>query len=386
MRRQRHGLPAGAVASVAGGKAPRAVLPSDAAMVSDGHARRGAAAIVQPMPRSCHRLRGVHAPRLGRERVEASSAALWGRAGLGRPRPPPRTQGGAGVEGRKARAAADRAPGVDGKEATRLGGEPACPMLRQCAPWHPPVSVAMGSAGLLPRLPAVAATAWAAQRLAAARAQGLAGSPPAQGEEGALVGQAECLERMRARQDAGAIRPGQERGLAVCAPRRLGPGVPLGAGAMAACVLGIALHAARGPRCGVAPACRGTTDEDSVPPRVMARRHPRGGAVGRTLGPQDGGTVPRRSAWGLPRRLWGTTGGGRRHAVTPAAGTGYRHRTAERTDGAPWPGAAGGWGASVAGARGSAGRAGVGGCAGPPQRPREVEQRSAAGEGGRGRG
>jgi hypothetical protein len=80
----------------------------------------------------------------------------------------------------------------------------------------------------------VDATAWAAQILAAALEQCLAGSPPEQCEEGAFVGQDECIELMRERKDAGAIRHGQERGLAVCDPLRLGQGLTLGAVAIAA--------------------------------------------------------------------------------------------------------------------------------------------------------
>lgn len=214
-------------------------------------------------------------------------------------------------------------------------------MIRQCSPWHQTGYVAMGSEGLSPRMQDWDAPELAAQSLAAALEQGLAGSPQAQCEEGALVGQDECLALLRERKDAVEIRHGQARGLAGCDPLRLGQGVTRGAVAMAACVLGIALKAARGTLVGVFPECSGTTAEPIVPPLVLARRHPLGGAVGRTIVPQAVGNVPRRSAWVLPRRRWGTTGGVRRHDVTPAAGTGYRQRTAERTDCAPGPGAAG---------------------------------------------
>lgn len=84
-------------------------------MVSAGHAVRVAAEIGQHMPRSCHSLLGVTDPRLAIELVEASSEALWCREGLGLPRKPHSTPGGAGVEGRKELAAEDRAQGVDGQ-------------------------------------------------------------------------------------------------------------------------------------------------------------------------------------------------------------------------------------------------------------------------------
>ena len=115
MRLQRPGLHAVAVASVALGTAPLAVRHLEDAMVSAGHAVRVAAEIGQPMPRSCHRLLGVSDPRLGLELGAASSDALWCREGLGLRRKPHSTPGGAGVEGRKERAAEDRAQGVDGQ-------------------------------------------------------------------------------------------------------------------------------------------------------------------------------------------------------------------------------------------------------------------------------
>lgn len=115
MRLQRPGLHAVAVASVALGTAPLAVRHLEDAMVSAGHAVRVAAEIGQHMPRSCHSLLGVTDPRLAIELVEASSEALWCREGLGLPRKPHSTPGGAGVEGRKELAAEDRAQGVDGQ-------------------------------------------------------------------------------------------------------------------------------------------------------------------------------------------------------------------------------------------------------------------------------
>ncbi len=234
MHLQRHGLHAVALASVAGGKAHLAVLPIDDAVVGDGHAVCGAAERVPHRPRSCHGLRGVDDPRLGRALVDASPEALRWREGLGLLRQHHRTHGGAGVEGLKALAAADRAQGVDGTEETRMGWEPACPILRQCSPWHQTVPVAMGSAGLLPGLHDVDATELAAQVLAAALEQRLAGRPHEQREEGALVDQDERMERRRERQDAVEIRHGQALGLAVCDPRRLGHGLTRGTVAMAA--------------------------------------------------------------------------------------------------------------------------------------------------------
>src|SRR6266446_2766092 len=99
-----------------------------------------------------------------------------------------------------------------------MGWDPACPISRQCSPWHQTVSVAMGSEGLIPRLQDLDATELAAQILAADLEQCLAGRPQEQGEEGAVVGQDEGSERMRERQDAVAIRYGQALGLAVCDP------------------------------------------------------------------------------------------------------------------------------------------------------------------------
>jgi hypothetical protein len=92
----------------------------------------------------------------------------------------------------------------------------------------------MGAAGLLPGVHDLDATQLAPQLLAAARAQGRAGRPPEQGEEGALGGHDEGRERLRERKDAVEIRHGPACGLAVCAPRRLGQGVPRGAVALAA--------------------------------------------------------------------------------------------------------------------------------------------------------
>jgi len=92
----------------------------------------------------------------------------------------------------------------------------------------------MGSAGLLPGLHDVDATELAAQVLAAALEQRLAGRPHEQREEGALVDQDERMERRREGQDAVEIRHGQALGLAVCDPRRLGHGLTRGTVAMAA--------------------------------------------------------------------------------------------------------------------------------------------------------
>jgi hypothetical protein len=78
------------------------------------------------------------------------------------------------------------------------------------------------------------ATELAAQILAAELEQCLAGSPQEPCEEGAFVGQDECIELMRERKDAVEIRHGQELGLAVCDPLRLGQGLTLGAVAIAA--------------------------------------------------------------------------------------------------------------------------------------------------------
>jgi hypothetical protein len=123
---------------------------------------------------------------------------------------------------------------MDGPEEMWLGGDLACPLLRQDSPWHQTVHVAMGSAGLIPGVQDLDATEWAPQVLAAALEQCLAGHPPAQRAEGAFGRQDECIDLMRARQDAGAIWHGQELGLAVFDPPRLGPGLTLGAVTMAA--------------------------------------------------------------------------------------------------------------------------------------------------------
>jgi hypothetical protein len=76
----------------------------------------------------------------------------------------------------------------------RMGWDPACPIIRQGSPWHQTVSVAMGSEGLLPRMQDLDATELAAQILAAALEQCLAGSPQEPCEEGAFVDQDECIE------------------------------------------------------------------------------------------------------------------------------------------------------------------------------------------------
>ena len=73
---------------------------------------------------------------------------------------------------------------------------------------------------------------------------------------------ARLLELLWERKDAMEIRHGQELGLAVCDLLRLGQGLTLGAVAIAACVIGIALKAALGTLFGVSPECSGTTDED----------------------------------------------------------------------------------------------------------------------------
>jgi len=78
------------------------------------------------------------------------------------------------------------------------------------------------------------ATELAAQILAAELEQRLTGSPQEQREEGAFVDQDERIELMRERKDAVEIRHGQELGLAVCDPPRLGQGLTLGAVAIAA--------------------------------------------------------------------------------------------------------------------------------------------------------
>ena len=160
--------------------------------------------------------------------------ALRSRAGLGRLRHHPRPHGGAGEEGIKERATADRAQGVDGEEETRMGGDPACTILPQCSPWHQTVHVAMGSESLIPGRQDVDATALAPQVLAAELEQRLAGSLQEQREQGAFVDQDECLELMRKRKDAVEIRHWQELGLAVCDPLRLSHGLTLGAVAIAA--------------------------------------------------------------------------------------------------------------------------------------------------------
>ena len=282
---------------------------------------RGAAESVPPRPRASPGLRGVDAPRLARKLVDASPEALRSREGLGRLRHPHRPHGRAGEEGITALATADRAQGVDGAEDTRRGGDPACPMLPQGSPWPQTVPVAMGSESLSPGRPDVEATAWAPQVLAAALAPRLAGSLQRPREPGAFVDQDACLERLRQRQAAVARRHGQALGLAVCAPRRLRPGLPRGAVAIAACVRGRALTAALRPLGGLSPARSGTPDPAIVPHGVMARWPMMGGAIRGPRVPPDGGNVPRRSAWGLPLRPWGTAGGVRKHAVTPSGGT-----------------------------------------------------------------
>jgi hypothetical protein len=317
-----HGRYALAWASVAGGKVPPAVLHLAAAMGGDGHTVRGAAERVAHVRGAWERPLGGDAPRLGRERVGAAPPALGWSQGGGLCRAHQGLCEGAGGQRVEARATADRAPGLDGKEATRRGGAPACLRLRQGSPWHQTGQGGRGSERLIPGVHDVDATTLAPQMLAAARAPGRAGSPPEPCEAGACVGQDAGMERMRERQDAVARRHGQERGWAVCDPRRLGQGVTRGAVAMAACVRGRALTAARGTLGGVAPAGRGTTDEESVPHLVLARQHTRGGAGGRTRVPPDVGTFPRRSAWGLPRCPGGTPGGVRRHDVTLSAGLG----------------------------------------------------------------
>ena len=91
----------------------------------------------------------------------------------------------------------------------------------------------------------------------------------------------------------------------------------------------------------MSPERSGTTDHDIVHHFVMARWHMMGGAIRCTRVPQDVGNFPRRSAWVLPLRHWGTAGGVRKHDVTPSGGTEYHQSTADRTDCAPWLGAAG---------------------------------------------
>jgi hypothetical protein len=147
----------------------------------------------------------------------------------------------------------------------------------------------------------------------------VAGSPQEQREQGAFVDQDEGSERMGERKDAGAIRYGQECGLAGVDPLRLGQGWTLGTVAIAAGVLGIALKAALRTLGGMSAERRGTTDHDIVHHFVMARWHMRGGAIGGPRVPQDVGNFPRWSAWGRPRRPWETVGGVRRHNVPPSA-------------------------------------------------------------------
>jgi hypothetical protein len=341
MRRQRQGLHTVALASVAGGKTHRAILPIDAAVGGDGHAVRGAAERVQPRPRAGHGLLGVDDPRLGIKLVDTAPEALRGRAGVGVCRQHRRSHGGAGVEGLKARAAADGTQGRDGAEETWMGCDPACPMRRQGSPWHQTGHVAMGSEGLVPGLQDWDATALAPQGLAAALEQRLAGSPQEQREPGAFVAQDQRMERMRQRKDAVAIRHGQACGLAGVAPLRLGQGLTRGAVAIAAGVRGRALKAAWRTLFGMSAERRGTTDHESVHPFVMARWPRMGGAIGGPRMPQDVGTFPRCSAWLRPRRHWGTAGGVRRHNVTPSADRGERQSTRDRTDWAPWPAAGG---------------------------------------------
>jgi hypothetical protein len=177
---------------------------------------------------------GVDDPRLGRELVGVSPQALGGSKGGGFFSAPSGSGAGAGVQRVEALATEDRAQGMDGKEETRRGGNPACPILRPGSPWHQTVHVAMGSEGLSPGVQDLEATELAPQMLAAALEQGLAGSPQEQREAGAFVGQDECLALMRERKDAVAIRHGPELGLAVCAPLRRGQGLTFGAVAIAA--------------------------------------------------------------------------------------------------------------------------------------------------------
>jgi hypothetical protein len=83
MRLPRQGLHAVALASIAVGKTPLAILPSDDAVVGDGHAVRVAPERGQHRPRAYQRLLGVDDPRLGIQLGDESSEALRGREGRG---------------------------------------------------------------------------------------------------------------------------------------------------------------------------------------------------------------------------------------------------------------------------------------------------------------
>ena len=167
---QGHGLHAVALAAVAVGKVPLAILHIDAAVIGDGHAVGVAAERVEHGPGSCQRP-------LGLEQVGKALEALGGRKGLGRLRAHHGRRGDPGVECVEELAAADRAQGMDGKAAPWMGWDPAGPMIRQYSPWHQTVHVAMRPEGLLPGLPDLDAPQLAPQVLAAELEERPAGSP-----------------------------------------------------------------------------------------------------------------------------------------------------------------------------------------------------------------
>ena len=197
-------------ASVAGGQAPRAVRHSDATVVGDGHAVRGAAARVPPRPRASHGRRGgetLHA--LVYSWARPRLPLLRGRAGRGRLGPPPRPPGGAGGRASRHGPRADPAHGVDGAAATRRGGAPAWPLLPQGSPGPQTGPGAMGAERRLPGRPDVEATALGPPG-AGGRTGAASGGPPGQSSvrRGRCVDHDAGRERRRARQAAVARRHG----------------------------------------------------------------------------------------------------------------------------------------------------------------------------------
>jgi hypothetical protein len=131
---QGHGLDAMALASVAGGKVSLAVLHLDDAMVSDGHAVRGAAERVADVLGACERPLSVDDPRLGLALVGAAPHALGRSKGGGLFRAHHGRCDGAGVQRVEALATEDRARGMDGQEATRRGGSQRVPSSARAPP------------------------------------------------------------------------------------------------------------------------------------------------------------------------------------------------------------------------------------------------------------
>jgi len=109
-----HGLHALALASVAGGQVPLAVLPLDDAVVGESHTVGVAAERVEHVPGACDGPLGIDDPRLGIKLVGQAPEALGGSEGRGLFRTHQGLCGGALVERVEELAAADRAQSVDG--------------------------------------------------------------------------------------------------------------------------------------------------------------------------------------------------------------------------------------------------------------------------------